>query len=103
MPQTIRFHLDETCRRAVGGRLRLRGIDVTTTTDAGLLGATDPVQLAHARSQGPVLFTHDAGFPHSGLVSCHQYRHPLGAVIRRLVLLWATREASELIGQLIYL
>jgi hypothetical protein len=41
--------------------------------------------------------------PHSGIVYCHQYRHPLGEVIRRLVSLWATREASELVGQLIYL
>lgn len=111
MPQTIRFHLDETCRIALANGLRLRGLDVTTTPDAGLLGAVDPVQLAHAHRQGRVLFTHDADFialhnrgaPHSGIVYCHQYRHPLGEVIRRLVNLWSTREAGELVGQLIYL
>jgi hypothetical protein len=111
MPQTIRFHLDETCRTALATGLRLRGIDVTTTPDVGLLGAMDPVQLAHAHSQGRVLFTHDADFvalhqggaQHSGIVYCHQYRHPLGEVIRRLVSLWSTREAGKLVGQLIYL
>jgi predicted nuclease of predicted toxin-antitoxin system len=111
MPQTTRFHLDETCRRALADGLRRRGIDVTTTADVGLLGASDPVQLAHAHSQGRVLFTHDADFialhhggvPHSGVVYCHQYRHPLGEVIRRLVSLWASREAAELVGQLVYL
>jgi hypothetical protein len=84
MPQTARFHLDETCRHALAAGLRLRGVDVTTTADVGLLGASDPVQLAHG--QGRVLFTHDADFialhhggvPHSGMVYCHQYRHPPG-------------------------
>jgi hypothetical protein len=111
MPQTIRYHLDETCRRAVADGLRLRGIDVTTTADVGLLGATDPVQLAHAHSQGRVLFTHDSDFiaihnggvEHLGIVYCLQYCHPLGEVIRRLLSLWATREASEFARQLIYL
>ena len=111
MPQTIRFHLDETCRTALAAGLRLRGIEVTTTPDVGLLGAIDPVQLAHAHNQGRVIFTHDADFialhnsgaQHSGIVYCHQYRHPLGEVIRRLVSLWSTREAGEFVGQLVYL
>jgi predicted nuclease of predicted toxin-antitoxin system len=83
MPQTIRFHLDETCRHALADGLRLRGIDVTTTPDVGLLGATDPVQLAHAESQNRVLFTHDGdfialhnfGIQHSGIVYCHRASH----------------------------
>jgi hypothetical protein len=29
--------------------------------------------------------------------------HPLGEIIRRLVTLWSAREASELVGQLVYL
>jgi hypothetical protein len=111
MPRSIRLHLDETCRRAVADGLRLRGVDVTTTPEVGLLGAGDPAQLAYAHGQGRVLFTHDADFTalhhsgveHSGIVYRHQYRHPLGEVIRRLVALWATREAAELVGQLLYL
>jgi hypothetical protein len=111
MPQTIHFHLDETCRAALANGLRRRGVDLTTTPDVGLLGATDPLQIAHAHSQGRVLFTHDADFiaihnsgvDHSGIIYCHQYRHPVGETIRRLLFLWSTREAAELVGQIIYL
>ena len=111
MPRTTRFHVGETCRTALADGLRLRGVDVTTTPDVGLLGATDPRQLNHAHGQGRVLFTHGAdsiaihnsGVAHSGIVYCHQYRHPLGETIRRLLALWSNREAADFIGQLIYL
>lgn len=41
MPRTIRFHLDENCGNAIAEGLRRRGIDATTTHDAGLIGASD--------------------------------------------------------------
>jgi len=47
MPRTIRFHLDENCAHRIAAGLRRRGIDVTTTPEAGLNGATDDEQLAH--------------------------------------------------------
>lgn len=37
----IRLHLDEHVDHEIATGLRTRGIDVTTTTDAGLLGADD--------------------------------------------------------------
>lgn len=40
MPRTIRFHLDENCSHAIAAGLRRRGIDVTTTPEAGLLNAS---------------------------------------------------------------
>ncbi|MBV8677985.1 MAG: DUF5615 family PIN-like protein [Planctomycetaceae bacterium] len=49
MLRTIRFHLDENCPTAIAEGLRRRGIDVTTTPEAGLIGATDEEQTAHAR------------------------------------------------------
>jgi hypothetical protein len=49
MPQTIRFHLDEHCDPAIAAGLRRRGIDVTTTLEAGLNGATDEEQVAYAQ------------------------------------------------------
>jgi predicted nuclease of predicted toxin-antitoxin system len=52
MPQTIRFHLDEHCPTALAEGLRRRGIDVTTTPEAGLMQATDEEQLAFARREG---------------------------------------------------
>ena len=51
MARTVRFHLDEHVGNAIAAGLRRRGIDVTTTHDAGLGGATDPAQLAYANSQ----------------------------------------------------
>ena len=59
MPRTIRFHLDEDADPAIAEGLRRRGIDVTTSQEVGLLGAPDPLQLAHAHAEGRVLFTHD--------------------------------------------
>jgi hypothetical protein len=41
MPRTIRFHLDENCHRAIAEGLRRRGINVSTTPEAGLRSATD--------------------------------------------------------------
>ena len=47
MPRTIRFHLDENCATAIAEGLRRRGVDVTTTPEAGLLGSGDDEQLAY--------------------------------------------------------
>ncbi len=46
--QTMRLHLDELVDHAIARGLRLRGVDVTTTTDAGLPRASDRGQLAYA-------------------------------------------------------
>jgi hypothetical protein len=37
--------------------LRLRGVDVQTALDAGLVGRPDDEQLAHAGAEGRVLYT----------------------------------------------
>ncbi len=78
MPQTIRFHLDENANNAIADGLRRRRIDVTTTTQSGLISASDEDQLRFARSQGRVIFTqdsdflklHNAGVEHCGIVYC---------------------------------
>ena len=84
---------------------------MTTTTEVGLLGASDSVQLAHVHRERRVLFTHDTDFttlhnsavPHSGIIYCHQNRHSVGEIIRTLVSLWSTHGAVELVGRLSYL
>ncbi len=45
--RTIRFHLDECCDPAIAAGLRRRGIDVTTSQEAGLLEAEDEQQAAY--------------------------------------------------------
>jgi predicted nuclease of predicted toxin-antitoxin system len=62
MPRTIRFHLDEHVAHAVADGLRQFGIDVTTTTDACLLGAEDADHIAYGLAQGRVIFTEDDDF-----------------------------------------
>ena len=58
----IRLHLDENVDHAVAQGLRLRGVDVTTTTDANLIGATDIEQLSFALGEDRVIFTQDQDF-----------------------------------------
>ena len=74
MPRAIRFHLDEDCPRALAEGLRRRGVDVSTTPDAGLRGATDAAQAAYVQAEHRVLVTQDedfltihaSGLPHPG-------------------------------------
>jgi predicted nuclease of predicted toxin-antitoxin system len=90
MARTIRFHLDEHVDSAVADGLRRRGIDVTTTTDAGLRGADDTDHIAFARADGQVIFSHDddylrlhdQGMEHAGIGYCHQQSRSIGEIIR---------------------
>ncbi len=59
MPRTIRIHLDENCSLAIAEGLRRRGIDVTTTPEVGLLGASDEDQLAYCLAEDRVIFSYD--------------------------------------------
>jgi predicted nuclease of predicted toxin-antitoxin system len=111
MAKGIRFHLDESCPGALADGLRRHGIDVTTTPEAGLLGASDDQQLAFATAHDRVLFTQDddflrinaAGIPHPGIVYCHQQKHSPGDLIRLLALVWEVYEPEELRGRAEYL
>ncbi len=45
MAEKIKFHLDENVNNAIVQGLRRRGIDVTTTPEQSLIGASDEEQL----------------------------------------------------------
>jgi predicted nuclease of predicted toxin-antitoxin system len=104
MPRTIRFHLDEHVDPAVAGGLRRRGIEVTTTADAGLSGEDDPVHIAFANSQQRVICTSDSDFlrlhgeniAHPGIAYYHQQERSVGELIRALELLWEVLEPDEM-------
>ncbi len=104
MPRTIRFHLDEHVPHAVADGLRHVGIDVTTSTDASLLGSEDAEQIAYGLAQGRVIFTQDddflilaaAGVEHAGLVYCHQNTRSIGQIIRALELIWEVYDPAEM-------
>ena len=88
----IRLHLDENVDHAVAHGLRLRGIDVTTSTDAELIGATDDEQLSYALRETRVIFTqdqdflrhHQAGTEHAGIVYSRQGARSIGEIVRFL-------------------
>jgi len=46
------FHLDENIDQAIARALRERGIDVTTSAEAQLVGARDLEQLEFSRESG---------------------------------------------------
>jgi Domain of unknown function (DUF5615) len=107
MPGQIKFHLDENVSNAVAEGLRRRGIDVTTTPDQNLIGASDLEQIAFARDQQRVIFTqdddflklHQANVPHSGIAYCHQGSHSIGEIVKTLALIWEWVDQEEMIGQ----
>jgi predicted nuclease of predicted toxin-antitoxin system len=111
MPRTIRFHLDENCPRALAVGLRRRGIDVTSTPEAGLLEATDEAQTAHALREGRVIFTQDedflalhaSGAPHPGIAYCKKNTRSIGKIVRGLVLIWEIYDAEDMAGRIEYL
>jgi predicted nuclease of predicted toxin-antitoxin system len=111
MTRTIRFHLDENCDRAIAEGLRRRGIDVTTTPEAGLLSATDEEHIAFAVSQNRVLFTQDhdflrlhaSGTPHAGMAYCAKDSKSIGAIIQGLVLIWEILEPEEMANRVEFL
>jgi hypothetical protein len=111
MPRTIRFHLDENCSKAIAAGLRCRGIDVTTTPEAALMGATDEQQASYRLAEHRVLFTQDqdflrldaAGVEHGGVAYCAKDTKSIGELIQRLVLVWEIYEPEEMAGRVEHL
>jgi len=111
MPRTIRFHLDENCSHAIAEGLRRRGLDVTTTSEAGLLGAVDQDQLAYCLAEARVMFSYDddllrlaaSGAQHAGIAFCQQRKRSIGDIVRGLVLIWERLDPPDLAGQVKYL
>jgi predicted nuclease of predicted toxin-antitoxin system len=111
MARTIRFHLDECCDPAIADGLRRRGIDITTSHEAGLIEAEDEQQARYGLAETRVVFTHDADFlrlqaacvPHAGIVFRAKDTLGLGEIIRRLILIWEIYEPHEMVNRVEYL
>lgn len=107
----LRFHLDEHVPQAVANGLRRRQIDVTTTTDAGLLHAADEEHLAFALQEQRVMFTNDSDFlrlatdgsRHAGIVYCPAESSRIGDIVRYLALMDACLSAEEMADHVEYL
>jgi predicted nuclease of predicted toxin-antitoxin system len=111
MVRKIRFHLDESVSNAIAFGLRRRGIDVTTTAEVGLIGASDPEQIAFCLSQARILITHDddfiklhhSGINHCGITYCNQKRRSIGEILNTLNLIWQALEPEDMKNQLEFL
>lgn len=111
MSRIIRFHLDENCPNAIAEGLRRRGIDVSTTPEVGLRGASDAAPAAFCLAEGRVIFTQDTDFlrihssnvSHAGIAFCRQRKRTIGQIIAGLVLIWERMEPAEMHQRLVYL
>jgi predicted nuclease of predicted toxin-antitoxin system len=108
---SVRFHLDEHQSSALARALRRFGIDVETTSDAGLIGASDEAHARHAQANGRVIVTDDSDFKrlhvqipsHSGIVYFPGGGRPIGEMVESLRLIHAVYSAEEMVGRLEYL
>lgn len=100
------FYTDEHVAKAIALGLRRRGANVETVVDAGLLGASDDVHLAHALAQRRVVITQDADFlrlaasgaAHAGLIYAHQ-NTAVGQIIRGAINVRQSMTAEDMLGR----
>ncbi len=111
MPRTIKFHLDENCDPRIAAGLKLHGVDVTTSGEAGLLHAPDDKHWAFAGEQGRVIVTQDADFLRMasavmetpGIAYYPSQARTIGQAIRHLLLIWEVYEPEEMRNRVEYI
>ncbi len=111
MNDRIRFHMDENIDSDVAKALRRQDIDVTSTSEMGLRGQPDEVQLAIASQEQQVIVTHDTDFlrlasqseDHYGIAFCKKDVRTTGEIVRSLILMHQVLSPEEMRGQVEYL
>ena len=111
MASKLRFHLDEHISHAIAQALQQRGVDVTTTVEAGLRTLNDEAQMEYIRHEQRVFVTSDAGFlarsaegqPHYGIVYYPPNTRSIGQVVTYLMLMYEILTPEEMIGRVEYL
>ncbi|MCA9170912.1 MAG: DUF5615 family PIN-like protein [Planctomycetales bacterium] len=111
MQAIIRFHLDESMPNAVADGLRRRGIDVTTSSEARLLGTSDDEQLGFAKREDRVLVTRDqdflrlnsSGVAHAGIVYWTERQRNTGQLVGALATLMLEVAVDDIRGQVLFL
>ncbi len=104
----LRFHLDENVNVRIADGMRLQGLDVTTTQEAGLLSTGDHIQFRYAQESGRVLVTQDADFlriaskqfDHFGILFFNHRKCSLGDVILSGVTLNSRVPAENMMGRI---
>ncbi|HWB53233.1 MAG TPA: DUF5615 family PIN-like protein [Tepidisphaeraceae bacterium] len=106
-----RFHLDENVDRAIAIGLRNRGIDVTTTEEVGMKGASDEAQLAFGLRELRVIVSHDddllamhaRGVRHAGIAFATLRTRTIGQMILKLAALSRHFDSPDMQGKVEYL
>jgi predicted nuclease of predicted toxin-antitoxin system len=106
----IRFHLDQHVPNAIARGLRRRGIDVTTTAEAGLQDSGDDAQLAYQLKTRRVILTHDddflrihsSGKAHPGIIYSRQGARSIGEIIRFMQLVNDCLEPEDMQNRVEY-
>jgi predicted nuclease of predicted toxin-antitoxin system len=107
----IRFHLDESIPNAVADGLRRRGLDVTTSSDAGLLSDSDEDHLDFGRREGRVVISRDQdflrlnarGLDHAGIVFWTERQRTVGQLIGALATMMVDYGEGDLHGRVLFL
>ena len=106
----IRLYLDEdSMRRSLVRALRVRGVDLITALDVGMIERKDVEHLDYATEQGRVLCSFNVGDyyrlhtdyvaqgkPHAGIILMRQQFYSVGEQMRRILKLMASRSADEM-------
>ena len=107
----LAFHLDEHMDHAIAHGLRSRGVSVTTTAEAGLLGASDSQHLEYALREQRVTVTNDSDFlllasegvAHAGIAYAPRGARSIGHFVRYLCLMNDCLEPSDMAGRVEFL
>lgn len=110
MAHKISFYLDEHLGHAVSEGLRIKGVDVLTTLEAGMQGTSDSEQFQYAISRQRVLVTKDndylrlsKGDPnHCGIVFINRAQS-IGEIVKGLMLIYEVLDADEMRGTIEYM
>lgn len=114
---TIKVYFDEDAQRdSLVASLRVRGVDLLTSGEAGMNGSSDPEQLEFATKQGRIFFSYNVGDfsalhieylqnekAHAGIVLANQRQFGVGEQARRLLRLAGTLTAEEMQNRLEFL
>jgi len=113
----IRLYLDEdSMSNALLGALRLRGVDVVTAFEEGLIHRDDDIHLTHAASLGRVLYSFNIGDylalhgeflaqgkHHAGIILGPQQQYSIGEQMRRLLKIIGRKSAEAMQDQVEFL
>lgn len=110
---TVRLYVDEDALdNDLVSALRVRGVDIITAREAGMIEQKDEVHLEYATRQGRALFSFNVGDfyrlhasflgegkSHAGIILARQQRYSVGEQMKLI----ATKSAEEMSNQVEYL